>query len=264
MNLEEITHLQIYRPRKFRSDAFLFWSCGPDGYRKNGRKRAVVWPWLVLELCKVLALTQLGIQQSDWWRAGIRSTNLHIVVKLLITTSPSSLSLLITSQSSLSLLITSPSAIIRQQNILTWNRYRFIINMSVLWSVHRLTNPVVCVELPSWLHVALAEITYGLGRSQPTCTSLLIRGRYVFLTPKLIVSQSGIQDFWRYVFLFINSLWPSDAIWRHKSRSTLAQVMACCLTAPSHYLNQCWLIISKVQWHPSESNFTTDTSAISH
>ena len=30
--------------------------------------------------------------------------------------------------------------------------------------------------------------------------------------------------------------------------------MACCLTAPSHYLNQWWLIISKVQWHSSESN----------
>ena len=28
--------------------------------------------------------------------------------------------------------------------------------------------------------------------------------------------------------------------------STLAQVMACCLTAPSHYLNQCWFITSKV------------------
>ena len=37
--------------------------------------------------------------------------------------------------------------------------------------------------------------------------------------------------------LYINSLWPSDAIWRHGSGSTLAQVMACCLTAPSHYLN---------------------------
>ena len=47
----------------------------------------------------------------------------------------------------------------------------------------------------------------------------------------------------------INSLWPSDTIWRHESGSTLAQVMACCLTAPSHYLNQCWLIISGVQWH---------------
>ena len=42
MNLEEITHLQIYGPRKFRSDVFLFWSHGPDGYRNNDRKRAVV------------------------------------------------------------------------------------------------------------------------------------------------------------------------------------------------------------------------------
>ena len=40
----------------------------------------------------------------------------------------------------------------------------------------------------------------------------------------------------------INSLWPSDTIWWHRSRWTLAQVMACCLMAPSHYLNQCWLI----------------------
>ena len=45
----------------------------------------------------------------------------------------------------------------------------------------------------------------------------------------------------------VNSLWPSDTIWWHRSRSTLAQVMACCLTAPSHYLNQWWLIISEVQ-----------------
>ena len=42
----------------------------------------------------------------------------------------------------------------------------------------------------------------------------------------------------------VNSLWPSDAIWRQWSRLTLVQVMACCLTAPSHYLNQCWLIIT--------------------
>ena len=32
--------------------------------------------------------------------------------------------------------------------------------------------------------------------------------------------------------------------WWHKSRSTSAQVMACCLKAPSHHLNQ-WYIISK-------------------
>ena len=36
-----------------------------------------------------------------------------------------------------------------------------------------------------------------------------------------------------------NSLWLSDTIWWHRSGSTFAQVMACCLAAPSHYLNQC-------------------------
>ena len=44
---------------------------------------------------------------------------------------------------------------------------------------------------------------------------------------------------WSYSKSMFNSLWPSDTIWRHKSGSTLAQVMACCLMAPSHYLNQC-------------------------
>ena len=63
---------------------------------------------------------------------------------------------------------------------------------------------------------------------------------------------------------FVNSLKPSDAIWWQRTGSTLAQVMACCLTAPSHYLNQCWLIISKVLWHSCEDNFTRDTSAINH
>ena len=37
-----------------------------------------------------------------------------------------------------------------------------------------------------------------------------------------------------------NSLWLSNAKWRQISWATLIQVMACCLTAPSHYLNQCW------------------------
>ena len=40
----------------------------------------------------------------------------------------------------------------------------------------------------------------------------------------------------------MNLLWPSDALWRHRSGSALAQVMACCLTAPNRYLNHCWLI----------------------
>ena len=45
----------------------------------------------------------------------------------------------------------------------------------------------------------------------------------------------------------------------NRSGSTLAQVMACCLIAPNHYVNQCWLIIKGIQWHPmsfTSSGFT--------
>ena len=58
----------------------------------------------------------------------------------------------------------------------------------------------------------------------------------------VIFPQLSLND-----WMISNSLCPIDAIWRHRSESTLAQVMACCLTAPSHYMNQCWLTISKVQ-----------------
>ena len=50
----------------------------------------------------------------------------------------------------------------------------------------------------------------------------------------------------------LNSLWPGYAIRRHRSVS----ILACCLTAPTCYLNQCWLIISEVQWLSSEGNLT--------
>ena len=54
---------------------------------------------------------------------------------------------------------------------------------------------------------------------------------------------------------FVNSLWPDDTIWWHRSKA-LAWVMVCCLAARSHYLNQCWLPITQVLWHWPEGNFT--------
>ena len=47
-----------------------------------------------------------------------------------------------------------------------------------------------------------------------------------------------------------------------KSGSILAQAMACCLTAPSHYLTQCWLIISNVLWHSSEGIISEDVNQL--
>ena len=60
----------------------------------------------------------------------------------------------------------------------------------------------------------------------------------------------------------LNSLTPSDTKGWNRTWSTLVEVMACCLTAPSHYLNQCWLIISEVLLHSQESNFPGNTHDI--
>ena len=51
----------------------------------------------------------------------------------------------------------------------------------------------------------------------------------------------GKRDFVRFVF---NPLWPSYAIERQRSGSTLAQTMVSCPTAPIHYLNQYWICVS--------------------
>ena len=47
----------------------------------------------------------------------------------------------------------------------------------------------------------------------------------------------------------------------HNSRSTLAWVMAWCLTVPSHYLNQDWLPITMDDMHSSECKLTASAQA---
>ena len=82
---------------------------------------------------------------------------------------------------------------------------------------------------------------------------LAVIAETIILAPYL--SVTSLQIILRLGCCRFNSLWPSDAKWRHSSGSTLVQGMACCMTAPSHYLNQYWLLIGKVQWHSSESHF---------
>ena len=56
----------------------------------------------------------------------------------------------------------------------------------------------------------------------------------------------------------INSLWLSENKRGDGIGSTLAQVIACCLTAPNHYLDQYELMIF------IRRQFTSDNSAIGH
>ena len=95
----------------------------------------------------------------------------------------------------------------------------------------------------------------GLSRNEgklPKCDAKGIHGQTdnaILMSPSDFVSS---KQKYVHVLCDINSLWPGDVIWRHGTRLTLAQVMACYLTAPRHYLNQCWLIISEVPWHSSQ------------
>ena len=51
------------------------------------------------------------------------------------------------------------------------------------------------------------------------------------------------------------SFWAGDIIWHHRPLSSLVQVMACCPTAPSHYLNQCWHTVNWTLWNKLRWNF---------
>ena len=66
---------------------------------------------------------------------------------------------------------------------------------------------------------------------------------YFYVFNLLLNAIDGIlftHNNWKFRTLW-TPLWSSDAIWRHKYGSTLALVMAYCLTTQSHtyYLNQC-------------------------
>ena len=52
----------------------------------------------------------------------------------------------------------------------------------------------------------------------------------------------------------VKSLAPGEAIWRRRNWSTLVEVMACCLTATSHFRNICWLTINEIPWHWFQGN----------
>ena len=117
-------------------------------------------------------------------------------------------------------------------------------------------------SLGTWSEIVLRQMPQNLTNEKSALVQVMAWCRQAtshYLTQywSRFMSKYGITRPQR-----VNSLWPNDAIWRHRSGSTLAQVMACCLTAPSHHLNQCWLIISKIQLHSSEGNFTRYTPVI--
>ena len=99
--------------------------------------------------------------------------------------------------------------------------------------------------------------------SQPQCVNVhnnwSTHGLPVRVWSGGVFSKLKVKD---WSLFYCNSLWHGDVTWSHRYGSTLAQIMACCLMALSHYQNQCWLIISKVLWHSPEGDFTGNVHVI--
>ena len=81
------------------------------------------------------------------------------------------------------------------------------------------------------------------------------------LNTNLNWKKNALPEVDKYSLKF-NLFWTSDdVIWCYQDQSSLAQVMTCCLMAPSHYVNQCWLISNETM---SKWNFYDNTNNLTH
>ena len=83
---------------------------------------------------------------------------------------------------------------------------------------------------------------------------------WAILTTKMILISGGsiiVASLWSHVgtYIWVKIRSGDGFIWWYRSWSTLAQVMACCLIAPSRYLNPCWLIVNQSSAALNSSQF---------
>ena len=156
---------------------------------------------------------------------------------------------------------------------LAWNitNLKFHLNLpganelnTVVSCHHNRSNQFAASHISTWdclhTHVSFNNCGFSAGQSASEDEfSRIFTDDYIDWFIQVV---SFMTNIWRILQDLIH-LWPTDTILGHRCRSTLAQVKAWCLMSPIHYLNQCWLIISNVQKHSSEGNFTRNTSAIS-
>ena len=102
-----------------------------------------------------------------------------------------------------------------------------------------LVSSCSCLSTIYWSQVLSREWRCSWSSADRRCSN------YVWMVNIFIAYQGATYI----INLTVNSLQANDAIWWHRSGSTLAYLMACCLTAPSHYLNQHWLVIKGLLWH---------------
>ena len=146
------------------------------------------------------------------------------------------------------------------------NTFKFDFNEYLLKSILYMNGRWKCAELQKLLEILQPfEMKYAITESelpgcifysdirlwhvsvlkylQRTSYCLLLRGTHGVSFGEQILSYDQ------------NSLWFSDAVWRHITWSSLVKVTTCCISVANHYLNQYWLNVSEILWHSLHSTF---------
>ena len=101
--------------------------------------------------------------------------------------------------------------------------------------------------MPEWSKSLISAFTFDLNVDHVIpCIIYKHYNRYCIMAFNQIHKTKRMALYvtqWKKSF---NTLWPRDAIWRHRCESRLTQAMACCLTIAGNFLSQCWFIDSKV------------------
>ena len=144
------------------------------------------------------------------------------------------------------------------RNYIGWGCIRNLKAKCTLVS-HILIQDRLLIQSISFLHTVSKHILFATSLSLNWCSPIQCILFHEWCFQNAIMLSIGIR-FW--VNSFSRSNTRCGTIWRQRPRSALAQVMACCLIAPSHYHNQYWYIISKDLWQLPDQNFTRETPAI--
>ena len=101
-------------------------------------------------------------------------------------------------------------------------------------------SPKICSQGSNWQYVSI-DSGNGLALNMEWAITWIIDEQVLqwhleSLSQNELMIQNNVKTvIYRYIIIFMyaqylfNSLWLSDAIWRQRSGSTLAQIMACCL-----------------------------------
>ena len=114
---------------------------------------------------------------------------------------------------------------------------------------------------PFYQHgISLIPVWIGITRPIKFAIKFLSHSKTSMRESSEIVTTRWFLCYWRILFLctltpyWVNWLWTNDAIWRRRYVSALVQVMAWCLTAPRHYLKQCWNTLGEVLRYSPKSH----------